>query len=83
MKLINDILKVKENYSLKRVAIAIILCFVIFLGSLIGICDFVLAKEASERTVTVFITMAGLLTSLLTINEVGKKFVDKEPKIEE
>lgn len=83
MKIINDILKVNSKYSLKRVVIAVTLCFTLLIGSSIACVDFILAREVSEKTYSVFASMLLFLTSIITVNEAGKKIKDREPKTEE
>lgn len=84
MKVIEDTLKINNKYSLKRVISAITFCFIILLGSFIGISDFILAKEVSSNPFMVFSSLLVFLGANIGISEFSKKFENKqEPVIEE
>lgn len=54
MKLINDLLKVNNKYTLKRVISGITFCFIILVGSFMGFSDYILAKEISSKPSILF-----------------------------
>lgn len=83
MKVLNDILKVNNRYSLKRVIAIITFVFIMLLASFIGISDYTLKKEISEKPYLVFTSLLFFLTGIITVNEAGKKITDKESKTEQ
>jgi hypothetical protein len=72
MKILDDILKIKDKYSLKRVMAVIIFIYVINLSVYATVCD----KNTSTVDDLLF-----FLATLLAINTADKKFEDKETKI--
>lgn len=70
----NDILKVKNKYSLKRAIALITFLYVINLATYVTI---------YQKPVGVIDSLLLFLTALLGLNTIDKKFTDKDVKTEE
>lgn len=71
MKLLNDILKIKDKYSLKRVMAVVTFVYVINLSVYVSMSD-------KPNGVGIVASLLAFLGGLLAINEAGKKFINKE-----
>lgn len=77
-RLISDILKEGNIWSIKRVISIITFLFVILLGTFIVISDKILDRAVNQYAISVFDSLLLFLTALLGITEVGKKFLSKD-----
>lgn len=77
-RLIGDILKEGNIWSIKRVISIITFLFVILLGTFIVISDKILDRVVNQYAISVFDSLLLFLTALLGITEVGKKFLSKD-----
>ena len=78
MKMVNDILKVKGKYSMKRITAFTTFLFVLILGTFIVISDKVLKTVINPYGIQVFNSLLLFLTTLMGITEFSKKLIDKE-----
>lgn len=82
-KIVNDTLKNRGKWSRKSLTILVTLNFVLALGTFIVISDYVLDKVVNEHAITVFQSLLFFLGSLMGITELGKKFENKQPPLNE
>ena len=82
-KLIDDTLRVKGKWSMKRLTAFITFKFVLVLGVFIVISDTFLQREINRYSLDVFNSLLLFLATLMGITEFGKKIVNKEIKTEE
>lgn len=82
-KLIDDTLRVKGKWSMKRLTVFITFKFVLVLGVFIVISDTFLQREINRYSLDVFNSLLLFLATLMGITEFGKKIVNKEIKTEE
>jgi hypothetical protein len=73
-KVIDDILKYKGKYSLKRIISAITFIYVINLSVYVSMTE-------KPNGVGIVASLLAFLTSLLAIKEISKKFADKTEEI--
>lgn len=71
MKLLNDILKINNRYSIKRVMATVTFIYVINLSVYVSMSE-------KSNGVGIVTSLLAFLCGLLAINEVGKKFENKE-----
>jgi hypothetical protein len=76
MKVLDDILKIKGKYSLKRLMAVITFVYVINLSVYVSMSD-------KPNGVGIVTSLLAFLAALLAINTADKKFTDKETKTEE
>lgn len=82
-KIIDDTLKVKSNWSMKRLVSFITFKFVLVLGVFIVVSDIFLEKEINRYSLDVFNSLLLFLATLMGITEFGKKITNKENKEED
>lgn len=82
--IINDTLKSRGKWSMKRMTVLVVLLFTLSLGAFIVFSDLVLKVEINRYSIDVFSSLLLFLATLMGINEFGKKLENKnEPKDEE
>jgi len=82
-KILNDTLKVKGNYSMKRITAFVVIIFILILGTFIVTSDKILEKEVNKYAIEVFQSLLLFEATLMGIAEFGKKLKNKEIKTEE
>ena len=81
--IINDTLKSRGKWSMKRLTAFVVMIFVLALGVFIVISDLVLKVEVNRYAIDVFQSLLFFEAALMGINEFGKKLENKEIKTEE
>ena len=81
--IIEDTLKSRGKWSMKRLTAFVVINFVIALGTFIVISDKVLSREVNRYAIDVFQSLLFFEAALMGIAEFGKKITDKSPKTEE
>lgn len=81
--IIDDTLKSRGKWSMKRLTILVVLIFTLNLGAFIVLSDLVLKSEVNRWASGIFDSLLIFLATLMGIAEFGKKLTDKSPKIEE
>ena len=81
--IINDTLKSRGKWSMKRLTAFVIMIFILSLGSFIVLSDLVLEKEVNKYSIEVFNSLLIFEATLMGIAEFGKKITNKELKTEE
>ena len=81
--IINDTLKTRGKWSMKRLTAFVVVNFVLGLGTFIVISDKILDREVNRYSIEVFNSLLLFLATLMGIAEFGKKIENKEQKIEE
>ena len=81
--IIDDTLKSRGKWSMKRLTAFVVMVFVLALGVFIVISDKVLDREVNRYAIDVFQSLLFFEAALMGINEFGKKLENKEPKTEE
>ncbi len=81
--IVNDTLKCKGKWSMKRLTILVVLIFTLNLGAFIVLSDLVLKAEVNKFASGIFDSLLLFLATLMGIAEFGKKLVNKETKTEE
>lgn len=76
-KLMSDILKSGEKWSIKRITIFLMLIFSLLLGTFIVISDKVLEVEVNRYAIEVFNSILLFLATLMGVTEFGKKLTNK------
>ena len=81
--IINDTLKSRGKWSMKRLTIFLVLFLTLFLGAFIVLSDLVLKVEVNRYAIDVFQSLLFFEAALMGITEFGKKLTNKEIKTEE
>lgn len=81
--IINDTLKSRGKWSMKRLTILVVLVLTLFLGAFIVLSDLVLKVEVNKWASGIFDSLLLFLAALMGVTEFGKKMVNKEIKTEE
>ena len=81
--IINDTLKSRGKWSMKRLTAFVVMLFVLALGVFIVISDKILDREVNRYAIDVFQSLLFFEAALMGINEFGKKLENKEQKTEE
>ena len=81
--IINDTLKSRGKWSMKRLTAFVVMLFVLALGVFIVVSDLVLKVEVNRYAIDVFQSLLFFEAALMGINEFGKKLENKEQKTEE
>ena len=81
--IINDTLKSRGKWSMKRLTAFVVMLFVLALGVFIVISDKILVREVNRYAIDVFQSLLFFEAALMGINEFGKKLENKEQKTEE
>ena len=81
--IINDTLKSRGKWSMKRLTAFVVMVFVLALGVFIVISDKILVREVNRYAIDVFQSLLFFEAALMGINEFGKKLENKETKTEE
>ena len=81
--IINDTLKSRGKWSMKRLTIFLVLILTLFLGAFIVLSDLVLKVEVNKWASGVFDSLLLFLATLMGVTEFGKKMTNKEIKTEE
>ena len=81
--IINDTLKSRGKWSMKRLTAFVVMIFVLALGVFIVISDLVLKVEVNRYAIDVFQSLLFFEAALMGITEFGKKMTNKEIKTEE
>lgn len=76
-KLLSDILKSGEKWSIKRITIFLMLIFALLLGTFITISDKILEVEVNKYAIEVFNSILLFLATLMGVTEFGKKLTNK------
>ena len=82
-KIIDDTLKSRGKWSMKRLTAFVVVLFILILGSFIVLSDLVLEKEVNKYSIEVFNSLLIFEATLMGIAEFGKKITNKELKTEE
>jgi hypothetical protein len=81
--IINDTLKSRGKWSMKRLTAFVVMVFVLALGVFIVVSDKILDREVNRYAIDVFQSLLFFEAALMGINEFGKKLENKEQKTEE
>lgn len=81
--IINDTLKSRGKWSMKRLTAFVVMVFVLALGVFIVVSDKILVREVNRYAIDVFQSLLFFEAALMGINEFGKKLENKETKTEE
>ena len=81
--IINDTLKTRSKWSMKRLTAFVVINFVLTLGTFIVVSDKLLDREVNRYAIDVFNSLLVFLATLMGIAEFGKKLANKELKSEE
>jgi len=81
--IINDTLKSRGKWSMKRLTVFVVLVLTLFLGAFIVLSDLVLKVEVNKWASGVFDSLLLFLAALMGVTEFGKKMINKEIKTEE
>ena len=81
--IINDTLKCRGKWSMKRLTAFVVVNFVLILGTFIVISDKILDSEINRYSIDVFNSLLIFLATLMGIAEFGKKLANKDLKSEE
>ena len=81
--IINDTLKTRGKWSMKRLTAFVVINFVLVLGTFIVLSDKVLDREVNRYAIDVFQALLVFLATLMGIAEFGKKLANKDLKSEE
>ncbi len=81
--IINDTLKSRGKWSMKRLTAFVVMIFVLALGVFIVVSDKLLIREVNRYAIDVFQSLLFFEAALMGINEFGKKLENKETKTEE
>ena len=81
--IINDTLKTRGKWSMKRLTAFVVINFVLTLGTFIVISDKILNSEINRYSIDVFNSLLVFLATLMGIAEFGKKLANKDLKSEE
>ena len=81
--IINDTLKSRGKWSMKRLTILVVLIFTLGLGAFIVLSDNFLEREINRYSIDVFQALLLFEATLMGIAEFGKKLANKELKTEE
>ena len=81
--IIDDTLKSRGKWSMKRLTILVVLIFTLNLGAFIVLSDLILKSEVNRWASGIFDSLLIFLATLMGIAEFGKKLTDKSPKTEE
>ena len=81
--IINDTLKCRGKWSMKRLTAFVVVNFVLILGTFIVTSDIILDKEVNRYAVDIFNSLLMFLATLMGISEFGKKLANKDLKSEE
>ena len=77
MKLLNDILKENNAYSIKRVTAFVVIILNLLLGAFIVISDKILTKVVNPYAIQVFNSLLAFVGVLITASVVDKKVTNK------
>ena len=80
--IINDTLKSRGKWSMKRLTAFVVMLFVLALGVFIVISDKILDREINRYSIDVFQALLLFEATLMGITEFGKKIMNKENKAE-
>lgn len=83
LNIINDTLKTRGKWSMKRLTAFVVMFFVLLLGTFIVLSDKVLEREVNRYAIDVFNSLLIFEATLMGISEFGKKLVNKDLKSEE
>ena len=81
--IINDTLKSRGKWSMKRLTIFLVLFLTLILGAFIVLSDLVLKVEVNKYAIDAFQSLLFFESALMGITEFGKKMTNKETKTEE
>lgn len=81
--IINDTLKSRGKWSMKRLTIFVVLFLTLILGAFIVLSDLVLKVEVNKYAQGIFDSLLLFLAALMGVTEFGKKLTNKEIKTEE
>ena len=81
--IINDTLKSRGKWSMKRLTIFLVLFLTLILGAFIVLSDLVLKVEVNKYAQGIFDSLLLFLATLMGVTEFGKKLTNKEIKTEE
>lgn len=81
--IINDTLKTRGKWSMKRLTAFVVINFVLTLGTFIVVSDKLLDREVNRYAIDVFNSLLVFLATLMGIAEFGKKLTNKDLKSEE
>ncbi len=80
--IINDTLKSRGKWSMKRLTAFVVMVFVLALGVFIVVSDKILVREINRYSIDVFQALLLFEATLMGITEFGKKIMNKENKAE-
>ena len=80
--IINDTLKSRGKWSMKRLTIFLVLFLTLILGAFIVLSDLVLKVEVNKYAQGIFDSLLLFLATLMGVTEFGKKLTNKEIKTE-
>lgn len=81
--IINDTLKSRGKWSMKRLTVFVVLLLTLILGAFIVLSDLVLKVEVNKYAQGIFDSLLLFLATLMGVTEFGKKMMNKEVKTEE
>ena len=81
--IINDTLKSRGKWSMKRLTVFVVLVLTLILGAFIVLSDLVLKVEVNKYAQGIFDALLLFLATLMGVTEFGKKLTNKEIKTEE
>jgi di/tricarboxylate transporter len=81
--IINDTLKSRGKWSMKRLTVFVVLVLTLILGAFIVLSDLVLKVEVNKYAQGIFDSLLLFLAALMGVTEFGKKMANKEVKTEE
>ena len=81
--IINDTLKSRGKWSMKRLTVFVVLVLTLILGAFIVLSDLVLKVEVNKYAQGIFDSLLLFLATLMGVTEFGKKLTNKEIKTEE
>jgi succinate dehydrogenase hydrophobic anchor subunit len=82
-KIVEDTLKSRGKWSMKRLTVFVVLVLTLILGAFIVLSDLVLKVEVNKYAQGIFDSLLLFLATLMGVTEFGKKLTNKEIKTEE
>lgn len=76
-KIIEDTLKSRGKWSMKRLSALVVMIFILGLGAFIVLSDKVLEREVNQYAIQVFNSLLLFEATLMGISEFGKKIQNK------
>jgi len=77
-KVVNDTMKTPSGkWSMKRLTAFVVMVFILALGTFITLSDMVLKEMVNPYGIQIFNSLLIFEVSLMGLNEIGKKFINK------